>query len=119
LENDCEILIVATANSSIGGSVCWNDDFKSFLDDIMLQHDRFTEGFLMGWNTKMMPNKVVVGLLTCPTNKLPSLNKLGKYGCIQVKKLVAEYAGIRYGQRLTNAQRALKVINVLQVFQRE
>ncbi len=32
--------------------------------------------------------------------KLPLLNKLGKYRSIHVKKLIADYVGVYYGERL-------------------
>jgi hypothetical protein len=40
------------------------------------------------------------------TNKLPLLNKLGKYRSIYVKKLIADYAGVYHGSRFVAARLA-------------
>jgi hypothetical protein len=46
-------------------------------------------------------------------NKLPLLNKLGKYHSIQVKKLIADYVGVYYGSRICTVRKALEQIKKL------
>jgi hypothetical protein len=45
-------------------------------------------------------------MITC---KLPMLNKLGKYGSMQVKKSIADYAGVYLNDRLINVRKAFLI----------
>jgi hypothetical protein len=73
---------------------------ETFIGGLLLQFDYFLNAFLSGWNSpffRSSKSSKVAPLVTI--NKLPMLNKLGKYGSIQVKKLIADYAGVYYGER--------------------
>jgi hypothetical protein len=109
LKNDCEILIVAFANGCTSYlSTAAEYEVGIFLDNMLLQCDRFQSIFLMGWMyISPKESHEVVSLLA---NKLPLLNKLGKYGSIQVKKLIADYAGVYHGERLMTARTAFHLI---------
>jgi hypothetical protein len=108
LKNDCEILIVAVANGCTTYlSTAAEYQVGILLDNLLLQCDRFQSIFLMGWmSISPKGSQEVVSL----ANKLPLLNKLGKYGSIQVKKLIADYAGVYHGERLMTARNAFQLI---------
>jgi hypothetical protein len=98
LKNDNEILIVAVAN----GWKVWNEEFKDLVETAVLDFRVYHDVFLRGWS--LVANK-------SREYHLLTLNKLGFYKSIEVKKLIADYAGVRYGARLHTARRALGVVN--------
>jgi hypothetical protein len=62
----------------------------------------------MGWGQRCRKEDKA-SLQANLNNNLPVLNKLGKYKSIQVKKLIADYAGVYYGERLYTARKALEI----------
>jgi hypothetical protein len=72
---------------------------KNYLQQEILFSESFVGVFLSGW---LQNNKT--RLSTC---RLPILRKLGKYVSNDVKRLIADYAGICYGEKLTKYKGAL------------
>jgi hypothetical protein len=100
LKNDMCILIPAVAN----GWVWWDIHLEKYINNVLLQSERFMVTFLTGWS--LSPTKT-----SQQGSKFPMLNKLGKYGSISVKKLIADYVGIYYGEKLSTARKASNQIN--------
>jgi hypothetical protein len=93
-------LIVAVAKGWLDVDENLRRSMETFIGSALLQFDCFLDAFLLGWSSssfRSSGNTNVAPLVT--SNKLPILNKLGKYGSIQVKKLIADYVGVRYGER--------------------
>jgi sulfur relay (sulfurtransferase) complex TusBCD TusD component (DsrE family) len=107
LQNDYEVMIPAVAN----GWASWDDKFEVFVQDLLRDSEHFMGVFLMGWG-QQVPQKDNTPRQTNfnNNNKLTMLNKLGKYKSIQVKKLIADYAGVYHGERLVTAQKVLQNI---------
>jgi hypothetical protein len=85
---------------------CNTPQLKWFVGKTLQQSERFMKVFLVGWH---LSNKgAELHRISCgaASNKLPLLNKLGKYESIYVKKLIANYAGVYYGSRLVAARMA-------------
>jgi hypothetical protein len=100
LKNDMCILIPAVANGWTSG----DDHLENYILNVLLQSERFMVTFLAGWS--LSPIKA-----SQHGSKLPMLNKLGKYDSISVKKLIADYVGIYYGEKLSTARKASNRIN--------
>jgi hypothetical protein len=101
-------------------------ELQSYILQQQLAHQAFFNSFLLGWLlSPPTPSKIIsnssdsVVIVSASVsggggggggnnNYLRSLNKLGKYGSIQVKKKIADYANVYYGQqRLTLLNEAL------------
>jgi hypothetical protein len=110
LKNDYAFMIPAVAN----GSTSWDDKFEVFVQHLLRDSEHFMGVFLMGWGQRCRkkdkaPRQAYFS--SNNNNKLPMLNKLGKYKSIQVKKLIADYAGVSHGERLVTARKALENLN--------
>jgi 5-methylcytosine-specific restriction endonuclease McrBC regulatory subunit McrC len=93
-------------------------DLKHFINELLFQFQSFFDAFLMGW---MSSRSNTAGSTTSSNNKkahlnninqLPVLNKLGKYRSVHVKKLIADYIGVYYGERLAAARHVGYIITV-------
>jgi hypothetical protein len=105
LKHDYAVRIPAVAN----GLRWWDDKFEVFVQDLLRDSEHFMGVFLMGWGQQFR-QKDNTHRQANFNNKLPMLNKLGKYGSIQVKKLIADYAGVYYGERLVTALISHRII---------
>jgi hypothetical protein len=124
MRNDNIVLMNVLAN---GYLVSYDETFIDFACDLVLHFERCYMGvFLMGWystsnhrgNRQQLKSSCSDGVdinhVHIINSKLLLLNKLGKYGSIQVKKLIADYAGVYYGKRLLTARKALQRIHSFQ-----
>jgi hypothetical protein len=123
LQEEPEMLVAAVSSClrnkhshhRIVGSVTMHGDEEqvkdkvlNYIEPILHNWHTFHDVFLSGW---MMRIKVEEEGPTTPPSttslcKLPLLNKLGKYALIDLKKRIAAYAGVCYGESLLRAQQA-------------
>jgi hypothetical protein len=133
LRDDMDMNVIALARNPYSRYERWwfnvgCVELKSYIHQQQLAHQAFFNSFLLGWlltpPSNIISNSsdsvVIVSASVSGSgcggggggggnnNYLRSLNKLGKYGSIQVKKKIADYANIYYGQqRLTLLNEAL------------
>lgn len=114
---DNQMVVLALA---YGGISKWhmnniNSNARGIVVKLRSEFDMFQLSFLAGWlssrhdTTSQKPRfEDNEETIVC---KLPMLNRLGKYVSVRVKRCIADYAGIYYGQRLTTLHDALTNID--------
>jgi hypothetical protein len=102
LKHDYHVKIPAVANGWKDG----DEGLSTYINGLLTQYRTYLM-FLWEWKSNNA-SLLASSDIDKPTNKLSLLNKLGKYRSIHVKKLIADYVGVYYGERLVTARRALR-----------